>query len=100
MFRKCLHGMASFTDEPSGRLPSRKSRRKSSSVHVLVGPAGVKFAAGGHSGGPFAILPPFSLSPWQPLQDTLPTYAPYPDIGAFTTDRTCTHSRSTCSAPT
>jgi hypothetical protein len=56
-------GITKLVDDPSGLVPVRITARKSFSVHLLnfPEPCGVKFAAGGQSGGPISIFPPEKL---------------------------------------
>src|SRR5258705_2245808 len=42
---------------------------------------GVRFAAGGQSGGELGMRPPESAGPWQPTH-MFATYAPYATVGA------------------
>src|SRR5258705_13471634 len=42
---------------------------------------GVRFAAGGQSGGELGMRPPESAGPWQPMH-MFATYAPYATVGA------------------
>src|SRR4051794_6113768 len=80
-------GISESTADPSGRLPVRRMRAKSSSEYRPI-PVGVMFAAGFQSGGPPGILPPESVGPWQPVQPVA-RYSPYVAVGAGSTCVKC-----------
>src|SRR5262249_41071811 len=59
-------GMKGSGLNPPGRFPSRKARKKPSSVY-LARPVGVRLAAGLNEGGVPGTGPPDRPGPWQPV---------------------------------